>query len=453
GIHVGYSAILIPQLKNENSTLPTDDELGSWIASVQSIASPFGAFLSGMLMDRWGRRTTLILCTIPFTASWIALSLATRHAVILTARAMAGFASGLTIGPTQVLVGEISEPRIRGMLTGTNFLSHSLGILLVYMMGAVMDWKVVSGISTVLPLFSLVAFILLPESPVWLVRNNKIEEAEKALRWLRGGGVGINLISRYEQEKEEGLTSNYGKPAVKNAKSCCRDLSKPHIFKPLIIVSVFYLVQVISGTYLVIFYAVDIITQAGSNEGLGLDRFLTAVLTAAVRLLFAIVMCFLLVWIGRRPLVIIAGSLQTISALSVGAFLYMKNGINITSHEFPACNVFIIASILAYVASNTCGYFCMPGIAMGELLPGKIRGSVGGFILAATYLGFFVTTKIFPWLCNLLGVHGIFGVFGITAAIGTFFMYLFLPESSEKSLSEIENYFCQPNVMWVGRNI
>jgi hypothetical protein len=55
-----------------------------------------------------------------------------------------------------------------------------------------MEWKVVSGISTVLPLLSLVAFILLPESPVWLVMNNKIEEAEKALTWLRGG-VGIHV--------------------------------------------------------------------------------------------------------------------------------------------------------------------------------------------------------------------------------------------------------------------
>jgi MFS family permease len=236
-------------------------------------------------------------------------------------------------------------------------------------------------------------------------------------------------------------------------KSCCGDLCKPHILKPFIIISVFYLIQVTSGTYLVIFYAVDIITKAGSRESLGLDRFLAAVFTATVRLLFAILMCFLLVRMGRRPLALIAGSLQAISALFVGIFLYMKNGINITDYEFPACKVFIIVSILAYVASNTCGYFSMPGIAMGELLPAKIRGSVAGYILAGTYLGFFVTTKIFPWLCNLLELHGVFGLFGITTAVGTLFMYLFLPESSGKSLSQIENYFCQPNIMWVGRNI
>lgn len=458
GIHVGYSAILLPQLKAGNSTLPTDDELGSWIASVQSIASPFGAFLSGLLMDRWGRRATLILCTVPFTASWIILAFATHHAVILTARAMAGFASGLTVGPTQVLVGEISEPRIRGILTGTNFLSHSIGILLVYILGAFMEWNVVSGISAVLPLLSLVAFILLPESPVWLVRHNKIEEAEKALWWLRGGGIQAKreleqLVSRYRPEKVDGLMENGGELRTKSTNSCCQDCSKPHILKPIIIVSLFYLIQVISGTYLVIFYAVDIITQAGKSEGLGLDRFLAAVLTGAVRVLFMIVMCFLLMCMGRRSLVILAGSLQALSAFSVGMFLYMKNGINITDYEFPACKPVIIASILVYVATNTCGYFSMPGIAMGELLPAKIRGSVGGYILAGTYLGFFVTTKIFPWLCDLLEVHGVFGLFGITTAVGTFIMYLFLPESNGKSLLQIENYFWQPNVLWVGKKM
>jgi MFS family permease len=96
----------------------------------------------------------------------------------------------------QVLVGEVSEPRIRGILTGTNFLSHSIGILLVYILGAFMEWRVVSGISAVLPILSLVAFALLPESPVWLIRHNRIEEAEKALNWLRGGAVQVRIRDR-----------------------------------------------------------------------------------------------------------------------------------------------------------------------------------------------------------------------------------------------------------------
>jgi SP family facilitated glucose transporter-like MFS transporter 8 len=82
----------------------------------------------------------------------------------------------------QVVLDEISEPRI------TAILGHSLGILLVCVLGSLLDWKVVSAVSTAFPVLSLVAFILLPESPVWLVKRNRIEEAEKALTWLRGGG-------------------------------------------------------------------------------------------------------------------------------------------------------------------------------------------------------------------------------------------------------------------------
>jgi hypothetical protein len=258
------------------------------------------------------------------------------------------------------------------------------------------------------------------------------------------------LASQDGSRDHEGLTQNAG---TTRTQSCCQDITKPHILKPLIIVSVFYLIQIISGTYLLIFYAVDIITRAGAGDGLGLDGFLAAIVTATVRLLFAIMTCFLLRWIGRRPLLLTVGSLQAIAALSVGTFLYMKNVINTTDYEFPACKPIIIASILAYVATNTCTYFAMPGNAMAELVTVKTRGYAHVYILAGTNVGVFVTTKFFPWLCNLLGMHGVFGLFGATSAIGTFIMYLLLPESIGMSLVQIENYFRQPNTMWVGRNM
>jgi hypothetical protein len=234
--------------------------------------------------------------------------------------------------------------------------------------------------------------------------------------------------------------------------SCCQDVSKPHILKPLVIVSVFYLIQIISGTYLLIFYAVDII-HAGTGDDFALDRFLAAVITAFVRVMFAIATCFLLKWIGRRPMLLMVGSLQAISALFAGTFLYTKNVINTTDNEFPACKPIIIVSMLAFVASNSCSYFALPGTAMTELLPAQIRRRAGVYILAGTSLVLFVTTKFFPLLCDLIGLHGVFGILGATTAIGTFIMYLLLPESIGNSPVQIEKYFRRPNVMWVGRNM
>jgi Sugar (and other) transporter. len=101
----------------------------------------------------------------------------------------------------QVVVEETSEPRISAILTATKFVSHSLGILLVYILGAVVQWNTASGVIAALPMLSIAAFVQLPESPVWLVKRNRIQEAEKALRWLRGGGVGLQVR---EREREAG---------------------------------------------------------------------------------------------------------------------------------------------------------------------------------------------------------------------------------------------------------
>ncbi|KAF7275486.1 hypothetical protein GWI33_011668, partial [Rhynchophorus ferrugineus] len=88
-----------------------------------------------------------------------------------------------------VLIGESTEPRLRGMLSSGPFASYSFGILLVYALGSLLPWRIVSGLSTILPLLAIFVFLFLPESPVFLSRQNKQEEALKALLWLRGGNV------------------------------------------------------------------------------------------------------------------------------------------------------------------------------------------------------------------------------------------------------------------------
>jgi hypothetical protein len=87
-----------------------------------------------------------------------------------------------------VVVDDSSEPRISAILTATKFLGHSVGILVVYILGAVMEWSAVSGVVTAFPVLSLVTSVLLPDSPVWLVKSNRTQEREEAL-WRRGEGA------------------------------------------------------------------------------------------------------------------------------------------------------------------------------------------------------------------------------------------------------------------------
>lgn len=86
-----------------------------------------------------------------------------------------------------MLVGETADTGLRAFLTCGGFAAYCWGILLVYALGASYGWDIVAFSGIVLPALSFIAFFLLPESPVWLVKQKKVEKARKALLWLRGG--------------------------------------------------------------------------------------------------------------------------------------------------------------------------------------------------------------------------------------------------------------------------
>ncbi|PSN29296.1 hypothetical protein C0J52_27877 [Blattella germanica] len=93
---------------------------------------------------------------------------------------------------------------MRGLLGSIPYVSYSLGILIVYALGATLHWQTVAWLATILPIMSLISFLLLPESPVWLVRNDRVEEASKALNWLRGGeSGGKQVCTVFEKKKKE----------------------------------------------------------------------------------------------------------------------------------------------------------------------------------------------------------------------------------------------------------
>lgn len=132
-------------------------------ASMHSAATPMGSFLSGILMDYYGRKVAVQLSSLPLILGWMLIAFCHNHALLLAGRVIAGISVGLIAAPgqvylllyiffalllriaLQVLIGEISEPHLRGILTSIPFGSYSFGILLVYALGSWMEWRVVAG--------------------------------------------------------------------------------------------------------------------------------------------------------------------------------------------------------------------------------------------------------------------------------------------------------------------
>jgi hypothetical protein len=149
----------------------------------------------------------------------------------------------------------------------------------------------------------------------------------------------------------------------------------------------------------------------------------------------------MLVWIGRRTVCISSGLGSGISALLIGIFVYNQN--------IQAW--IVIGTVLTYVAFNTYGYFVMPPSMIGELLPSKIRCFAGAYIFTMNDVGMFCATKVFSSVARAVGTHGIFWIFGVSSLLCSLFLYLLLPETKGRSLVQIEEYFLQPNVLWLTR--
>lgn len=83
-----------------------------------------------------------------------------------------------------VYVAEVSSPELRGVLAATGPVLVSLGVLLVYSLGAALPWRLVALLAAAIALCTGLMTLSLPESPPWLVSHNKDDKARAALTWL-----------------------------------------------------------------------------------------------------------------------------------------------------------------------------------------------------------------------------------------------------------------------------
>lgn len=245
-------------------------------------------------------------------------------------------------------LAEIADPSVRGILIGLTLVTYSIGILFVYFLGSFLYWRYVAWASIVVPLIASTFLYFAPESPVWLTRHGQIQKASQALNWLRASEEAGNkelqdLISRFERERNQ-TALNEG---------FFTTISKLSTIKPLFIVNAFYVLQVFSGSYLVVFYAVDIIQDFESEQ---IDSMTAAVYTALIRMLFCLMYCFLVLKMHRRPLTIMSTGGSGVAAGVLAIYLYTK-----IDQPKTQMDVFITAMcILFYLGFNT-GLLTLPG--------------------------------------------------------------------------------------------
>lgn len=337
-----------------------------------------------------------------------------------------------------LLLSFCSEPQYRGFLLAAVTLSLSLGILLCHIIGTYVYWKSMALIgATVFPIISCIILSLVPETPSWLMMQNRVKDAEKAFRWLRGYSAEAQseldgLTRKHELNRKEEDASNIANESMAKLKI---NMEKPEFYKPLMYTLLCFFVMQFSGVNSVAFYTVSLmknITGAG-------NEYLSMIIIDIVRVFAGIIACVLLRFCYRRTLLMVSGVGTSVCLLAVAVCMYF-NKINSENFIFSWLSMVFL---IGYICFVSVGLFPLPWVLQGEMLQQATRGFSSGLTSCFNFICFFIVVKTFVDLSTAIGLSGVFLVYAGIALVGTIVLYVTLPETKNRTLQEIEDGFSQ----------
>ena len=398
-------------------------ELTGWAASSLLVGCMAGAMVAGPLGDRIGRKRSLILCAVLFAGSSVASALPDTLGMFAWSR----FAGGIAIGAASMLsplyIAEISPEKIRGTLVALYQLAIVVGILVVFFVNLQIQrlgdetWNTEIGwrwmfASLALPsvLFGLFMAVV-PESPRWLMKMGRRNEARSILERVSGPADAEREIGQIEEalQQEEGKWSELFTSGYRRA---------------LVIGTVLAMFSQFSGINAIMYFAPEIFRAAGSGRD---DAFMQTVTVGVVNLAFTFVAIWLVDRAGRKPLLIVGTSVQVVSLFSVGLMF------DRSSH-----GALLLLSILAFVAAFACSTGPITWIMNSEIFPTKLRGRAMSIAVVFLWFCDFLVTQTFPMLRESVGPARTFWFYAFCSLLSTIFIVAMVPETKGRTLEEIE---------------
>lgn len=422
GICQGYSAILIPQLMATPS-IDIDSEQASWIASLGAVSNPIGSILSGILGDIVGRRRSMQISSIPFIIGWIVIGMAVDITWLYAGRFITGIAAGMS-SASYTYVTEISTPQNRGILQALGPICASLGILLTYCLGYVVHWKVLGYGSVIFGILTIIGVQMVPESPSWLVKKDK-KKTMDSLIWLR------RSVSVAHEEYNQLVDSTSVKDISEKGKE--NSYCSPKTLKPFIILILFFLCQEVSGIYTILYYAVIFF----KDSEIQLDEYVASIIVGVIRFFMSIVAAYLIKKYARRKLCLVSATGMAVSMLITASYIKFYE-LNPGPRQYPTLPIIFV---LLNVFFSMIGMLPIPWIMVGELFPLEVRGIMSGLVVCTAQFAVFACVKIHVNIVEYLNFSGALFIFAGASIFTIFFVTFMLPETKDKSLKEIEEYF------------
>ncbi len=439
GFLFGYDAAVISGTTEDVKAFYslTDIQQG-WYVGCAILGSIIGVVLAGKLSDLLGRKPVLMFAAFMFFASGIGCAFYSTFDQLVIYRIVGGVGIGVASIIAPLYISEISIPRYRGRMVSCYQLAITIGILGSYLANSAIlkwsqsiiydsgflkliindqVWRGMLGMEALPAFLFMIVLFFIPESPRWLVVKHKDDSALKILE----------RIFSHDKAREE--IANLHQIIGKEDKSDWRLLLKPGFRTALIIGVCLAILGQFMGVNAVFYYGPKFLGEAGLAKTASLDL---QVWVGLVNVLSTILAMFVIDKIGRKKLIYIGVSGMVAFLFCIGLFFYgVSSGMAISTW-------ILFGLILAYVFSSAISISAVIFVLLSEMYPVKVRGSAMSIAGFSLWVGTYLIGQLTPWLTTRLSASGVFWLFGFMCIPYLLITYFLVPETTGKSLEEIE---------------
>jgi sugar porter (SP) family MFS transporter len=381
------------------------------------IGTVIGSIIAGMPAQKYGRKKVLTVIAILYLLSAVGCALTPVWILFITFRFIGGLAVGASsvVGP--MYISEVAPAKIRGRLAGSFQLMIVAGIFIAYLTNFFFvdlgdaGWRWMLGIMVIPAALFAILLRFIPESPRWLVLNNRDEEAKVV--FAKTGETNAVALIREEHE----LSKHGIKESLFNGK-----YNKPILYAVLLA-----MFNQLSGINAILYYAPRIFEMAGFDKA---EAYLQPVYIGAANLAFTIIAMTVIDKFGRKSLLLIG---------CIGLVVFL----GLTAHAFSGGGALgrnVLFYLLGYIAFFAFSQGAVLWVFISEIFPNSVR-SQGGSLGSFTH---WIMAAIISWTFPIIvegspnGGFYSFIFYAVMMVIAFLFIWKVMPETKGRTLEQIQ---------------
>jgi sugar porter (SP) family MFS transporter len=446
GFLFGYDTAVISGTVDQVSLqFHLDDITKGWYVGCALAGSIAGVMFAGSLSDKFGRKIVLLLSAVLFSVSGIGCMVAGNEVQLVIARILGGIGIGVASVISPLYIAEVSVPSFRGRLVSMYQLAITVGFLGAYLANyglhqysvnlvdkgattglsgkifATEVWRGMLGMESLPAILFFIVLFLIPESPRWLIVKGHELKAAIILKKIYGEKEAGNQINNVKNLVASETNTNW------------RMLFQPGFRLALFIGVALAMLGQFMGVNAVLYYGPTIFKESGLSSG---DSLFYQSLVGLVNMLTTILALIIIDKVGRKQLVYWGVSGMIIALVLIGVFFAFGTKLGIPS-------VFLLIFFLFYIFCCAISICAVIFVLLSEMYPVKVRGAAMSIAGLSLWIGTYLIGQLTPLMLSALSPAGTFWLFAVMCIPYLLIVWKLLPETTGKSLEEIEEMWIQ----------